>query len=237
MLKPGKIKAMGGVQLRSQLIIEADRSLNDLREKGDEQRNLGQIAFRLHLLAGDVQHIADGLEHVKGDAQRQKQPERGQRERGAAQRQQAAHAAGEEVIVLEKCQNPQIERDGEDDDAALCPVCAELEGLFFFPAPFRFVRVALFGGTFGDAVDPQRGAIGAYGGQNDERYILAARHQVKDVAGGQQNRPLVFLYRKQKVDRCCEGDKNKECEGCIAHKNTPLYMNAAEMIIREMNRI
>ena len=63
-------------ELRGELVVAGDGALNQLREEGDEQREAHGVLLRRVLAVIHVDQVADGLERVKGDAQRQQQVKR-----------------------------------------------------------------------------------------------------------------------------------------------------------------
>ena len=52
-------------ELMTQLLVIADRALDDLREEGHEQQELEGVGLRLDLLAVNVHDIAHALEGIE----------------------------------------------------------------------------------------------------------------------------------------------------------------------------
>ena len=65
-----------------------DRARDELREEGDEEREVEEVARRGDAAAIDVDRVAHGLERVEGDADRQHDAEVEGRERDAEERQE-----------------------------------------------------------------------------------------------------------------------------------------------------
>ncbi len=87
-----------------------DRAGHQLREKRNEQRVVDWIRDRLLLVAVDVDHVGHALERVKADAERKNDA---QRERVRRLVEQVRDIGGEEIVVLEETEQPEI--GGETD--------------------------------------------------------------------------------------------------------------------------
>ena len=106
-LRPGM--AMERDELVRQLVVHADRALNDLREEGHEQQHVQKRARRLVRAAVMIDGVGQPLERVKRQPHGEQDLHRGQRMAqdagvepgGACQRFQAQN---EEFIILEERQ-------------------------------------------------------------------------------------------------------------------------------------
>ena len=98
---------MRRAQLRQQRPRPADGPRDQLREKAEEQRKIPQVALRRGLSAPDIEQIAERLERVKADAQRQHERKGGLRNTDAERAQQGGQRFGRKGKVLEKEQRPQ----------------------------------------------------------------------------------------------------------------------------------
>ena len=66
-------KIMLRKKLTCQLIKVTDRTLNNLRKKGDKQKHLKIVFFRSHIFPINVNAVAHRLERIEGYAKRNNQ--------------------------------------------------------------------------------------------------------------------------------------------------------------------
>lgn len=105
-----------------------DRPGHELREEGDEQREVAQARDGGQVPAVDVEHVAEALERVEGDADRQGQPQQVRLDRDPHPRGQRGQAGREEVVVLEQAQHAEVRGQAEAEQAAAHPaVCPARE--------------------------------------------------------------------------------------------------------------
>ena len=119
MLHAGEVKFMRLKELSGKLVVDADRTLDDLREEGHEQQQLEGIALSVGFLAVNVHDVAHRLEGVERDTQRQKELERRYRERNSEAAEHIVEAAREEAVILQKRENAEVDNQRQSHNQAL----------------------------------------------------------------------------------------------------------------------
>ena len=199
MLEARKVEVMRLIKLMSELIVHTDRSLDDLGEERHEQQELERIALRLDLLAVNVHDVAHALEGVERDTQRQEELERRSREVDAERAEDVVERAGEEVVILQKREDTEVEDQAERHDPALLYLKAILERLLLLAVPVALSllqkRLAVVVHLLYPYAEQQR----ADGCEQDERCVLVARKAIEYRAGCEQDRPSVFLPREDEI--------------------------------------
>ena len=112
------IQRMILVDLTKQVFRALNRSSDQLRKKGDEQRIAHQAALRRELAAIDVDHIPQRLKRVKADAHRQQHVKRRNRQPHPQTRGNSRECIGKKSKIFEKTQNAQIDRKAERQNRA-----------------------------------------------------------------------------------------------------------------------
>ena len=130
------VKGVLAHQLLLQIAKAADRSLQQLREKGDKKHQFCGISLGSYLFAVDVDEISHRLEGVKGDAKRQKQRRNGQGF-GIKCRKNAIDIPYRKGCVFQNCKHTKAKDKSHSQDTSAL--------LFLFGA----VRLALLLGERG----------------------------------------------------------------------------------------
>ena len=178
------------IELVRQLVVHADRALNDLREEGHEQRELADVALGGDLLAIDVQHIAHGLERVKRDAQRQQQPDVAERDRQPHGREERLHGLGKEVIVFQHGKDAEVEHQDADHECLAAGLAALFICLAFLALPVLLVRGDGLLHARGHGVHAAGAEVGRERRDDDKAHVPQAHERVKRVAADEQHHPL-----------------------------------------------
>ena len=179
------VKGMALPKLRRELIVAPDRSLDELREERDEQRESCRILLRRVLAAVHVDQVAHRLERVERNAQRQQKPQR-----------RCAKPAEHVVRVLEHGENGKVEHQHAEKPDALTTLCLGLELLFLFLRHRRLFGPDALLRPLADAADAQRGQPGGQRGQQDERQAGQRARRVKAIAEREQHHPPEALWHK-----------------------------------------
>ena len=109
-LDPGHVKAVLRVELLAEAAHPADRTLHDLGEEGEKEREPEGVPLRLDALPVDIQEIAGRLEGVEGDPEREEKLHF----RNACP-EDPVYGAEEEIRVLDDAQHPEIEHQNKRD--------------------------------------------------------------------------------------------------------------------------
>ena len=199
MLEAREVEVMRLIKLMGELIVHTDRSLDDLGEERHEQQELERIALRLDLLAVNVHDVAHALEGVERDTQRQEELERRSREVDPERAEDVVERAGEEVVILQKREDTEVEDQTERHDPALLYLKAIFERLLLLAVPVALSllqkRLAVVVHLLYPYAEQQR----ADGCEQDERRVLVAREAIEYRAGCEQDRPSVFLPREDEI--------------------------------------
>src|ERR1051325_2023994 len=131
------------IELLEEMLGPFDRTRNQLREKAGINRKYAEVPFRFQLAMEDIHHIADLLESVEGDSDRQQYVEEGNIEFQTEALAQRAHAGVDEIEILKGEKHRQ-----QDGDAG------PQEGLSAF-------------GT-GNLLQPEARAVGNTGGNHHQ---------------------------------------------------------------------
>ena len=204
---------MLGIELVRQLVVHADRALNDLREEGHEQRELADVALGGHFFAVDVEHVAHGLERVKRDAQRQQQPDVAERDRQPHGRKERLHGLGKEVIVFEHGEDAEVQQQDGDHERLAAGLAALFVRLTLLALPVLLVRGDGLLHVRGHSVHAAGAEVGRERRHDDKAHVAQAHERVKRVAADQQHHPLKPLrhevvqhqqreYQQVKRQRC-----------------------------------
>ena len=146
-----------------------------------------QMRVRDVIAPVDVDHVAEGLEGVKGDAERQEDIEMGDEVAQAGGLEQRAGAVSEEVKVFEIAEQPDQKHDGDREPGA---------------AGARIARAA----------DAATGLKGHQGLSHDQEDVFPPPAHVEVVAGGQQQ-PQPIPVGQRKIRQHHEGEENGVFEG------------------------
>ena len=108
----GRVPTVLCQQRRSQRVIAADGTLNELWEEGDKQSEFSQISLGRVFVPVDIQQVAHGLEDIEGDAHGQQKMGEGDGFLPAAQQtDQAVDIPQQEIGVLYHRQRTEVEGD------------------------------------------------------------------------------------------------------------------------------
>ena len=180
-----------------EIVPGADRALRNLRKEGGEKQHLEGVLFRPALGPVDVAQVADRLEGVKGNAQRQNPPD--------AVPDAAAEPAGDgiclrqqEVDVFERAEDPQVQQQAERQDPSAAGASLSFSRCAFFLAQLRFMflQIRLF--RVRVPLDPERSSPGGRRGDAEEQHGKPSAAGVEYQAESQQQPPLKPL-RHQKI--------------------------------------
>ena len=152
--------------------------------------------LRLHLAPVDIDHIAQGLEGIEGDAHRQQNLQRDRVQPDGKDPQQLHHTVREEIEVFEEKQQRQADAYGGHKNC--------------FPRP-RLLR--LF------QQDP--GQIGNDGGRKNQHDIVRIPAHIKIAAGNQQQSPPVFV-RQQPMENKYHRHEYRKAKGIEQQRQIPL---------------
>lgn len=94
---------------------------HELGKEGDEEREFDEVAARFHLPLIDVDRVAQRLEGIEGDADREEDVERDRADLKAGAREKEVDVIGEEIEVLEAAEHPQIREEARDEKELLAP--------------------------------------------------------------------------------------------------------------------
>ena len=161
-----QLQRMGTLaQLWGQLAVAQDRPGNQVREQCNERGKVDEVVGRRGVLAVNVDDVAQGMEHIEGDAQRQENRLQG---KGIdAQRcEQGGQHFGAEVGVLEVAQGRQVADDAD---------------------PQQTKRPAFVAGIQA-CLDAQAEPVVPVGDGDEQQQKVRAPPGVEDVAGGHDHR-------------------------------------------------
>ena len=202
------------IELVRQLVVHADRALNDLREEGHEQRELADVALGGHFFAVDVEHVAHGLERVKRDAQRQQQPDVAERDRQPHGRKERLHGLGKEVIVFEHGEDAEVQQQDGDHERLAAGLAALFVRLALLALPVLLVRGDGLLHARGHGVHAACAEVGRERRHDDKAHVAQAHERVKRVAADQQHHPLEPLRHEvvQHQQREHQQVKRQRCQ-------------------------
>jgi len=185
------VEGLRVLQLRQKIFRALDGARDELREEGDKERLAEKITLRRDAAAIDVRRVAERLERVKRDADRQNDIELRLQDGEAKMLKQRVHVVQRKIKVFEEEQNGEI--------------CAETHRHAPALAPHG-------GGPF----DEQAGGIGDGRGGQHQKGILRVPAHVKIVAGRQQPKITVF-FGKQEVNQGDNREKDQKLDGIEQH--------------------
>ena len=200
-----KVEAVRRDELAFELVKARNRSLNQLREEGDEQRELRRVLLRGVFAVVDVDQVAHRLKGIKADAQRQNQP---QRRRAAAQQRRAPRHHG--VQILEHGQHAEIQQQHREKPDALARARPGLLSLFRLGGQLGLVLAQVGLSAFADAGDDQRARPCRQRRQGDEGQGGQAAGQIKPVAEQQQQHPAQAQRADVIQRRADKGDSQQD---------------------------
>ena len=201
-----EVKAMRFVKLMGKLIEPRDRSLNQLREEGHEQRKARRILFRGIFAVVYVDEVAHRLERVETDAQRQKQVER----RGGFTRQR--RAPGEQrTHVFENRKDAEVEQQHGEEQHALTRPRLCLVRLFLGGIQFGFMLTQISLALFANFADEQRARPCAQRGRQNIGQRRQPAVGVIAIADQQQQNPPQ-AQRADVIQRRAQKGERDQCE-------------------------
>ena len=201
-----EVKAMRFIKLMGKLIEPRNRSLNQLREEGHEQRKACRVLFRGIFAVVYVDEVAHRLECVEADAQRQKQVER----RGglACQRR----APGEQrAHVFQHRQNAEVEQQHGEEQHALAGTRFCLVRLFLRGIQLGFMLTQIGLALFADPADEQRTRPCAQRGRQNIGQRRQPAVGVITIADQQQQNPPQ-AQRADVIQRRAQKGERDQCE-------------------------
>ena len=215
------VKVVPRDQLTLQVGKPADGSLNQLREKGDEQRRFGKIPLGCRLCAVNIDQIAHRLKGVEGDSERQNQI---RHPRAAKSRQ---HKAG----ILEhgkrsKSQDQPRSQNVPPPLFSLCTVSLSRRLVQRRAVP-REVGVL----PVGHALHQTRRQIGHRRCPEDEGHIARSRQEIEPVACRQQNPPAPRARGRIIEHQRCRREQ-EEPERYKLHCRPPVRQASSSLVIR-----
>ena len=107
--------------LVQQVFAALDGSGHQLREEGHEGGVNAEMPLRPNLAAVDVDHVAEGLESVKGDSNRQHQLQRHRVHGNGDGTAEIADGLADEVEVFEHEENAKTTHQGGGENQAFLP--------------------------------------------------------------------------------------------------------------------
>ena len=113
----GAVRA--GLELSGNICVAHDRTCDQLREHGDVGGEVDVVALRRHIAAIDVDDIADDLEGIEADADRQRDLQKRDRQPG-----DGIEAGDEEVSVFAIAEHGKAEHNGERQEQLCKPFAA-----------------------------------------------------------------------------------------------------------------
>ena len=202
------IKGMFLKKRLGQVVKPADRSLDQLGEKGYKEGQLKQIPLRLAGSSVNVDNISHSLEGVEGNSHWQDQIHKRKFVCAVEGLQDPVDIGDNKIGVFQHRQDSQVKDETDQQPFPLFPLHLCLIGFLFIPGDLSlvcfYVGVLLCLDTF----QLPAHQIGGHRGCRDKDQIRRTGDKVKYVAGGQQQRPLTFLrqhiiqdkYRRDKSD-------------------------------------
>ncbi len=184
------------VELRQEIISAHDRPGDQLREEAHEGRIVEQVAPRMHMPAIDVQRVAQALEGIEADTDRQDQPQRHRIGLDACGMQQGHEGIGEEIEVFEGEQQRQVHEQADHDDQL---------------APVRVRR----------RLHRQPGAVIEHGREGEQQGEARIPGAVEDVAGDQQHDLAVAVARERPIEREDDREEDEEARLDEQHRLNP----------------
>ena len=134
----GKVGMVLFQKLTRQLVIPADRPLQELRKETDEERILSEIPFCPDVSAADINDIAHCLEGVERDPQRQDDSE-GQ----VRKSEQISGCSQKRRDIFQEEQNTEIQHKDQGQHPMRFPARDLFLRLLLFSVPGLFVRFQL----------------------------------------------------------------------------------------------
>ena len=159
---------------------------HQLGEEGDEQGVVDEVLLRFHVLAVDIDGVAQGLEGVEGDAHGQEHVQQGHVQAQARGVDRVGQKARGEVVILEEEQHPQVEEEAEGHPEP----------------PLAPHRVAY----------QQAAAVGDGGGEQHEQGVGGVPAHVEEVAG-QQQLDVPGAAGQQVIDQQVEPQEQQVLDG------------------------
>ena len=217
-------RAVGGEELTGEIVPGGNRALGDLWEEGGEEQQLHGVPLRPGLAPVDVAEVAQGLEGVEGDAQRD-DPADAVGNLSAEKPGQSVGLGQQEMHVLEGAEHPDIQQHAEHHHPAAALLAPGLPGAAFLLAEIRLVgrEKGLLG--VGVLLDVLRCPPGGKGRQQQPGQIQQAAQGVEAQTEGQQHPPLGPL-RHQKIQHAEPQYKEQEGDRKDTHSKTFLGLNA-----------
>ena len=111
-----RVMRRGRIDLRQQARGAQDRSGDEVREEGDEHREVEEVARRRDLAAVHVDDVAHRHERVERDADRQQDAQREDVDLPPERGEHVVQVVGEEVEVLEEPEQRQVEPEADDEE-------------------------------------------------------------------------------------------------------------------------
>ena len=176
-----------------QVIKPADRTLDQLREKGYEQGQLKQIPLCLAGASVNVDDISHGLKGIEGNSHWQDQVYKGKFPCTVEGLQDPVDIGNDKIGIFQHCQDPQIENKTDQKPFPLFSLHLCFIGFLLILGDLSLICFYVGVLLRPDAFQLPAHQIGRYRSCRDKDQIRRTGDKIKYVAGDQQQRPLTFL--------------------------------------------
>ena len=174
-----EFKSVPFIELSGQLVVPADRSLNDLWEEGCEQGELGHVPVRLDFVPVKVEYVRCRLERIEGYSQWNEQ----------ASRIEQARRLQIVPEVLQCRQNSEVENEDQCNHLPLAGLGRRLRRLLLFPGHFRFMLIHIGFVTAVAPADVESSKEGYDRRSEQKNKSPWARQEIKGIARCKEPNP------------------------------------------------